>query len=127
MINNATVTKADIIASNGIIHVVNEVLIPPPTDDTPSPSAAGTTDTLPLPPKTPAPSPSLTPPQIPTSSEFTSRPSLPPLTLKPGWWRDTPEPTETPQVDGAQGGSNSAYSAGVSMAVLIATLGLIMV
>jgi len=69
----------------------------------------------------------LTPPQIPTSSEFTSRPSLPPLTLKPGWWRDTPEPTETPQVDGAQGGSNSAYSAGVSMAVLIATLGLIMV
>ena len=126
MINNATVTKADIIASNGIIHVVDEVLIPPPSDDTPSPSAAGTTDTLPLPPKTPAPSPSLTPPQIPTSSEFTSRPSLPPLTLKPGWWR-TPEPTETPQVDGAQGGSNSAYSAGVSMAVLIATIGLIIV
>lgn len=118
MINNATVTKADIIASNGIIHVVDEVLIPPPSDDTPSPSATGTSDTL-APPTavvTPAPSPS--------EVEFTSRPSLPPMTLKPGWWR-TPEPTETPQVDGAQG-SNSAYSAGVSMAVLIATIGAIM-
>ncbi|MER3410587.1 MAG: hypothetical protein C4305_03235 [Thermoleophilia bacterium] len=28
-VNNATVTKADVTASNGVIHVVNRVLIPP--------------------------------------------------------------------------------------------------
>jgi uncharacterized surface protein with fasciclin (FAS1) repeats len=28
-VNNAKVTKADINASNGVIHVVNRVLIPP--------------------------------------------------------------------------------------------------
>lgn len=29
MVNNATVTSADIDASNGVIHVINKVLIPP--------------------------------------------------------------------------------------------------
>ena len=29
MINNATVVKADIKCSNGVIHVINEVLLPP--------------------------------------------------------------------------------------------------
>jgi uncharacterized surface protein with fasciclin (FAS1) repeats len=29
MVNNAKVTKADVMASNGVIHVVNRVLIPP--------------------------------------------------------------------------------------------------
>jgi uncharacterized surface protein with fasciclin (FAS1) repeats len=28
MINNATVTKADVIASNGVIHIIDTVLIP---------------------------------------------------------------------------------------------------
>merc|ERR1711959_258199 len=34
-INNAQVTKADIDASNGVIHIVDHVLIPPPTPPTP--------------------------------------------------------------------------------------------
>jgi transforming growth factor-beta-induced protein len=29
MFNNATVAKADIIASNGVIHVIDTVLLPP--------------------------------------------------------------------------------------------------
>ena len=29
MINNATVTGADVAASNGVIHVINSVMLPP--------------------------------------------------------------------------------------------------
>ena len=29
MVNNATVTKADVVASNGVIHVIDTVLLPP--------------------------------------------------------------------------------------------------
>ena len=35
MVNDATVTTADVIASNGIVHIIDKVLMPP-TDDTPA-------------------------------------------------------------------------------------------
>lgn len=35
MVNDATVTSADIIASNGIVHIIDKVLLPP-TDETPA-------------------------------------------------------------------------------------------
>merc|ERR1711959_653840 len=41
-INNAQVTKADIDASNGVIHIVDHVLIPPPTPPTPPAPATKT-------------------------------------------------------------------------------------
>ena len=40
MINDATVTTPDILASNGIIHVINEVLMPPTPEPTDAPSKA---------------------------------------------------------------------------------------
>ncbi|MGZ4925479.1 MAG: fasciclin domain-containing protein, partial [Halobacteriota archaeon] len=41
-VDNATVTKADINATNGVIHVINGVLIPPSsTTATASPTASG--------------------------------------------------------------------------------------
>ena len=46
MINDATVTKANIQATNGIIHIINKVLMPP-MDTTASPATPDTTTTTP--------------------------------------------------------------------------------
>lgn len=54
MINDATVTKADIKASNGVIHIINRVLMPPMDMAAP---AAGTDTTAPP----VAPAPGMTP------------------------------------------------------------------
>jgi len=40
MINDATVTTPDVLASNGIIHVINEVLMPPTPEPTNAPTDA---------------------------------------------------------------------------------------
>jgi transforming growth factor-beta-induced protein len=32
MVNDATVTAADIVGSNGVIHVIDKVLVPPTVD-----------------------------------------------------------------------------------------------
>lgn len=63
MINDATVTKADIQASNGTIHIINQVLMPP--TDTSAP-AMPPTDTM-TPPAAPAPMNAMppTPPATP--------------------------------------------------------------
>jgi uncharacterized surface protein with fasciclin (FAS1) repeats len=37
MINDATVTTADVQASNGVIHIINKVLMPPASDQEPEP------------------------------------------------------------------------------------------
>ncbi len=44
MVNDATVTTADVKASNGVIHVIDKVLMPPvaPTDTTPAPAPTET-------------------------------------------------------------------------------------
>ena len=34
MVNDATVTTADVVASNGIVHIIDKVLMPP-ADETP--------------------------------------------------------------------------------------------
>ncbi len=74
MVNNATVTKADIQASNGTIHIINQVLMPPmdattsttpPTDTTTTPAApapAPMDATPPTPPAAPDPNATPTPP-----------------------------------------------------------------
>jgi len=61
MVNDATVATADVIASNGIIHIIDKVLMPP-TDETKSPVAAPSTsaDTPATEPPVPAPSKSPT-------------------------------------------------------------------
>merc|ERR1719487_1321357 len=41
-VNDATVTTADIMCSNGVIHVIDQVLLPPAAEDAPAP-APGTT------------------------------------------------------------------------------------
>jgi uncharacterized surface protein with fasciclin (FAS1) repeats len=54
-VNNAQVTAADNEASNGVVHIINKVLIPPPPAPTPPP-----------PPPTPAPTPPTPPTPAPT-------------------------------------------------------------
>ncbi|MGD0170865.1 MAG: fasciclin domain-containing protein [Halobacteriota archaeon] len=41
MVGNATVTKADINATNGVIHIIDSVLVPPSVTTTASPTASG--------------------------------------------------------------------------------------
>lgn len=60
-INDATVIKADIKASNGTIHIIDSVLMPPTPADTTTPPAAPTTPgTMDMP---PAPAPPAAPAQ----------------------------------------------------------------
>ena len=44
MVNDATVGDPDILASNGIIHVIDKVLLPPADEEDDAPSAAPTED-----------------------------------------------------------------------------------
>ena len=39
MVNDATVTTSDVIASNGIVHIIDKVLMPP-ADETPTTAAS---------------------------------------------------------------------------------------
>jgi len=41
MVNTATVATADIMCSNGVIHVIDQVLLPPAPAPTPAPAGAG--------------------------------------------------------------------------------------
>ncbi|KAL7474306.1 hypothetical protein ACHAWX_000026, partial [Stephanocyclus meneghinianus] len=45
MVNNATVIAADIMASNGVVHVIDKVLLPPEDDATDNGTAAETETT----------------------------------------------------------------------------------
>ncbi len=60
MINNATVTKADLVACNGIVHVIDTVLLPPAAATVKAPATAPTT-------LAPAPAMSVTIPALPAS------------------------------------------------------------
>ena len=74
-VNNATVIKADIGATNGTIHIINEVLMPPTTDTT-TPSA--TTDTT-TPPAASAPAPmDAAPPAAPATPQAAPDATTPP-------------------------------------------------
>ena len=57
MVNDATVTKADIQASNGVIHIINRVLMPPMDMATPAAGTDTTTPPVAPAPMTPAPAP----------------------------------------------------------------------
>lgn len=73
MVNDATVTKPDIQASNGTIHIINQVLMPP-TDSTLSTTP---TDTM-TPPAAPAPAPmDATPPTPPAAPDPNAAPAAP--------------------------------------------------
>ena len=41
-INNADVTKADVLATNGVVHIIDHVLIPPSTHPAPPAPSDGT-------------------------------------------------------------------------------------
>ncbi len=47
MVNNATVIAADVMASNGVVHVIDKVLLPPDDDaaDTPAPETTAAPET----------------------------------------------------------------------------------
>ncbi len=66
-VNDATVTKADIKASNGTIHIIDTVLMPPTTDTTATPPATTDTTTPPTTTTPPAAPMDATPPAAPTT------------------------------------------------------------
>ena len=94
LVNGATVTKADIQASNGTIHIINQVLMPPvdtsvpttpPTDTTTPPAAPAPMDaTPPTPPAAPdpnaAPAPATPAPAVPAPDPNAPAPAPTPAT-----------------------------------------------
>ena len=88
-INDATVTKADIKASNGTIHIIDGVLMPPATDTATPPVAPDAT----APPAAPAPmdatppvapaTPDATPPAAPATPGATDTPPAAPAMPAP--------------------------------------------
>ena len=89
-VNDATVTKADIRASNGTIHIINMVLMPPTTDT--SATQSTTTDTT-------------TPPAAPTNATPGATPPAAPAT--PGTTDVTPV---TPGTTNTPAGTTSGMS-----------------
>jgi len=72
LVNGATVTKADIQASNGTIHIINQVLMPPVDTSAPATPPADTT----TPPAAPAPAPmNATPPTPPAAPDPNAAPA----------------------------------------------------
>ena len=67
--NNAAALKLDIEANNGVVHIIDTVLLPsaPPTPapTTPAPTTPAPTTPAPTPPPTPPPTPAPTPTQTP--------------------------------------------------------------
>ncbi len=78
MVNNATVTKADIQASNGTIHIINQVLMPPMDTTVPTTPPTDTT----TPPAAPAPM-DATPPATPATPDPNAAPAPAPATPDP--------------------------------------------
>ncbi|MFC4453359.1 fasciclin domain-containing protein [Deinococcus sonorensis] len=74
MINNATVTRANVLACNGIVHVIDTVLMPPMATVTPAP-AATTTPATPEP--APAAAPAATTPSAPAGISVADIPVTP--------------------------------------------------
>ncbi|WP_291424523.1 fasciclin domain-containing protein [Deinococcus sp.] len=70
MINNATVTKADLIACNGIVHVIDTVLLPPVAATVKAPTAT-------LTPAAPTPAVPTTTPPAPAPAMTVTIPALP--------------------------------------------------
>ncbi len=87
-VNNANVVKADIQASNGTIHIIDAVLMPP-TDSSTSTTPTDTT----TPPAAPAPM-DATPPTPPTAPGGTD--ATPPASPTPGATPGAPGTTPTP-------------------------------
>jgi uncharacterized surface protein with fasciclin (FAS1) repeats len=92
VVNNATVVEPDLVASNGIVHGIDKVLLlpqAPPAAATPAPTATNTPE--PTPTHTPTPAPTATPVPTPTN---TPAPTATPTPLPTP--TNTPEPTATP-------------------------------
>jgi len=93
-VNDATVTKADIKASNGVIHIIDRVLMPPMDTAAPAAGTMGTDTTTPPPamgttPATPAPD-AMTPPASGTT------PAAPAPGTTPAPDGTTPAPAPAP-------------------------------
>ena len=84
IVNNATVVEPDLVASNGVAHGIDKVLLPPQ-----APPAAPTATPEPAPTATPVPTPTNTP-------EPTATPTPAPTATPMPTPTNTPEPTATP-------------------------------
>jgi uncharacterized surface protein with fasciclin (FAS1) repeats len=100
VVNNATVVEPDLVASNGIVHGIDKVLLPPqapPAAATPAPTATlepTPTHTLtPAPTATPVPTPTNTPAPTATPTPLPTPTNTPEPTATP---TQTPVPTSTP-------------------------------
>ena len=105
-VNDATVTKADIRASNGTIHIINMVLMPPTTDTTTA--SPGTTDTT-----TPPATGTTTPPAAPMDATPPAAPATPGTTdatppAAPAAPGTTDAPPAAPATPGTPGATDPA-------------------
>ena len=104
LVNGATVTKADIQASNGTIHIINQVLMPPDASTT---SSTPSTDTT-TPPAAPAPAPmDATPPTPPAAP---AAPAPDPNAAAPA--APAPDPNATPAAPAAPATPGAAATPG---------------
>jgi Fasciclin domain len=108
MINDATVVLPDILASNGIVHIIDKVLLaatpPAPTAPAPTPGVPGTGG------DTPGPSASIAPSYSEMPVPTLDGPPLGPMTVPP-----VPGPTPMPiaaQVPSSVGSTSGAFHAG---------------
>lgn len=90
-INDATVIKGDIKASNGVIHIIDRVLMPPAEAMAPAPDATAT------PPAAPAPDATATPPAAPAPDA-----AMPPAVPAPAPGDTTTPPAAPPAPAPAQ-------------------------
>lgn len=77
MVNNATVTKADIQACNGIVHIIDTVLMPPMEAATPAPAPAPVAAPAPAATPAPAAAPAAAPAPAPAPAAPVVIPALP--------------------------------------------------
>merc|ERR1712086_698856 len=68
MVNDANVVTADIIASNGIIHVIDTILMPPADDDAGEPAAEPVEAPVETPVEAEEPAPTNKPTAMPTEA-----------------------------------------------------------
>jgi uncharacterized surface protein with fasciclin (FAS1) repeats len=74
MINNSTVLEVDVLATNGVIHIIDQVLVPPSID---IPAFLSTCDTSDATPSQSMPTTDLSPGATPTQSPVPENPSIP--------------------------------------------------
>jgi uncharacterized surface protein with fasciclin (FAS1) repeats len=107
MINNSTVLVVDLLANNGVIHFIDQVLVPPSID---IPGFLSTCDTSDAAPSQSTPTTELSPGATPTQFVVPGEPSIP----------NPPFPLPTLEIVGEEDGSGGNYLLCLNRSLVIA-------